>query len=554
MVYSIQTCALVGLDPHPVLCEVDLSCQLPAFILVGLPSSMTQESRERIRAAVQNSGFEWPARKITVNMLPASLPKWGSHFELAMALGILAAEARLADGFRAFALGELSLSGAIRPCGWLPAIATWLKSAAEEVRAETGEPLLLIAHETDLAHLAVAWPEAAQFCELSSATSLAEAFGSMAEASQRLGKGKRVKPKLISARVPVEHASLATLAAVKNEPLGTLAALTAIAGGHHALFAGPHGMGKSMLVRAVCEARPALSELERLERATVLTTFGDLGGSTSEERAVVNMQTSITRAALEGALLNTGQVLPGELTRAHMGILVADELLEFRRDVIEALRQPLDEGIVRLQRAKLRTMLPAKFQFLASTNLCPCGVWGLIRKQCRCSKPKLQAYQQKLSGPILDRFDLVTLVGQRAESERTVNIPSDLVPVVKQLTDPSSWEERLKIARETLGARAAVQHPGAVGGMRAAGQQAVAARTYNDDTATPAELWSQFPCPHASDRGRMKLARVARTIAALMGQRREVLHLRLADLVRSNLQAALRSSLPTEKYPVKPTG
>lgn len=525
MVYSIQTCALVGLDPHPVLCEVDLAKQLPAFTLVGLPSSMTQESRERIRAAVVNAGFDWPSKKITVNMLPASLPKWGSHYELAMALGVLAAEAELPSGFRTFALGELSLSGEIRPCGWLAAIAGWIKNVAEQVRAETGEPLLLVAHESDIAQLSAVWPEAGNACELAGVGALMDAFRAIAEASQRLGKGKKTRHRLVNTPLPAASASFATLAKVKHEPLGTLAALVAIAGRHHCLFAGPHGMGKSMLIRAICEATAPLSEPERVERETVLMTFGDQAMAGS--RPVASLQTSISRAALEGALLNTGQVLPGELTRAHLGLLVADELLEFRRDVIEALRQPLDEGIVRLQRAKLRTVLPAKFQFLASTNLCPCGLWGQTRIICRCPKPRRILYQQKLSGPILDRFDLIVTVGQRTESDRTVEIPGDLIKTVATLIDPAGWEERLGQAR-ALTVTAAAQPP-----------------------ADPAELWSQVPSSKLSDRGKLKLARVSKTLAALLGEERQGKHLRLAQLIRQNLHGVLKEPLPTDKISVK---
>src|SRR5262245_28469575 len=127
MVFAVQSCALVGLEPHIVTCEVDLALQLPTLTLVGLPSSMTQESRERIRAAVANAGFEWPARKVTINMLPASLPKWGSHFELAMALGVLAASTEFQTPFKIMAIGELSLSGEVRPSGWISAVASWIE-------------------------------------------------------------------------------------------------------------------------------------------------------------------------------------------------------------------------------------------------------------------------------------------------------------------------------------------------------------------------------------------------------------------------------------------
>ena len=513
MVFTIQSCALVGLDPYAVVCEVDLSRQLPNFTLVGLPSSMTQESRERIRSAVTNSGFDWPARKITINMLPASLPKWGSHFELGMALGILGVSNELSAAFTIFAVGELSLAGEIRPCGWLSAIGPWLKKMGAQVRAQTGEPMLVIAHEKDIKQVSFGALDLGATCELVGVRDLAGAYAAVLEASGRLGQAG-AKADLYELPVQTLSATpLATLARVQNEPLAVAAALVAIAGRHHALFAGPHGMGKSMLIRAICEAHRPLDEMQAAERATTLTMFGDPGVAGLENPAVY-LQTSISRAALEGALLNSGQVLPGEMTRAHLGILVADELLEFRRDVIEALRQPLEERIVRLQRAKFRAALPAHFQFLASTNLCPCGLWGQNRRPCRCRKPQRDTYQLKLSGPIMDRFDLAVMVGHRVSSSRLTQMPPDLVHTVDELVNPKTWPERLERAAKLL----------AENGV---------------ESASPAELWSQLPLS-VSDRSRVRLARLAKTLAALLGERRELRHLRLALLLRQDLDLALR--------------
>ncbi|MBI3555094.1 MAG: ATP-binding protein [Deltaproteobacteria bacterium] len=518
MVYSIHSCALLGLDPHAVLCEVDLACQLPAFSLVGLPSSLTQESRERIRAAVVNSGFEWPARKVTINLLPANLPKWGSHYELAMALGILGASSERVAPLNVLALGELSLSGAVRPCGWLPAIADWLTKTARLVREKSGEPLLLIAHESDVRTLCMAVPELSALAELCGASSLTEAFCQLSEASGRMlpqsVKQVRFFDTPVSAYAPPR--ALDTLAQVQGEPLGTIAALVAIAGQHHCLFAGPHGMGKSMLIRAICEGSLPLSASADAERAAVLRTFGDSFLNRTDSgplcrRPVVNLQTSISRAALEGALLTSGQVLPGELTRAHLGVLVADELLEYHRDVLEAFRQPLDEGFVRLQRAKFRTVLPARFQLLASTNLCPCG--HTPHKHCRCGQTRRKSYQARLSGPVSDRFDVIVVVGSRNLEVPLIKIPADLRSLVSELSDPKDWEPRL---RNISGAAAS--------------------------DVDPSELWSQVSCG-ATDRGRLKLARVAKTVAALLGQPRSARHLRLAQLLRQDIENALQPGI-----------
>lgn len=529
MVFAVHSCALVGLEPHSVLCEVDLAMQLPTFTLVGLPSSVTQESRERIRAAVVNSGFEWPARKVTINLLPAQLPKWGSHFELAMALGVLGASWDGPMPLNVFALGELSLSGAVKPCDWVLAIGEWLLKTAQLILEKGHEPMLVIAHENDIKQLLAFDSRLSELCELAGVGSLADASRAMLEAHSRIKSNgpQKTRAKLAIAKA---QSDLTTLSQVQDEPLATIAALTAVAGGHHCLFAGPHGMGKSMLIRAICEAMAPLSDQYSALRFAMLRTFGEqfaVWDNTRHTKPTVHLQSSISRAALEGSLLNSGQVLPGELTRAHLGTLVIDELLEFKRDVIEAFRQPLDEGIVRLQRAKFRTALPSKFQLLASTNLCPCGYFGVDRRDCRCTASKRSAYQLKLSGPLMDRFDMMVVLGDRHLELSKSHIPRDLISMVVTLLDPSKWSERLQRSREAEG----------------------------DVTIDPAEFWSQVECS-ASDRGKLKLARVSKTIAALLNEKRNVNHLRMALLLRQDLDLVLRKQLkrPVSGRPIRNIG
>lgn len=524
MVFTVHSCALLGLEPHAVACEVDLACQLPNFSLVGLPSSLTRESRDRVRAAIVNSGFDWPARKVTINLLPASLPKWGSHFELAMALGVLGASLDRPAPLHVLAMGELSLSGEVRPCRWLVSAAAWIRKVSQEILSRNGEPLVLIAHPHDLRELNRAEPSLAQFVELCDAHDLRSANAKLCEALARASsRAPNETPKFSILGVHELHPgeftepSFQRLRQVKNEPLATVAALVAVAGKHSALFAGPQGMGKSMVIGAICEATPELSESQQAERTALLSSFGEgFATRSSLRKPVVALQTSISRAALEGALLESGQVLPGELTRAHLGILVADELLEFRRDVIEALRQPLDEGMVRLQRAKFRTVLPARVQFLASTNLCPCGACG--GSSCSCSETVRKRYQSKLSGPIVDRFDLAVIVGRRTTKVREPQIPRDLEPLVDELLDSKRWDERMKWFRDEA-------------------SYSAADKTGEDD---PATLWSAISTS-ASDRGKLKLSRVSRTIARLLGEPRRVAHLRLALLLRQDLEAQVRA-------------
>lgn len=550
MVFSVQSCALLGIEPHPVLCEVDLSNQLPTFTLVGLPSSLTQESRERIRAAVVNSGLDWPARKITVNLLPANLPKWGSHFELAMALGVLGAAAENREmPVNVFAVGELSLSGHLRACGWLSTVARWLLESARRTLQNVGEPLVLLAHPDDVRQLLAVAPELAHACELCPVETLQASFAALLEARVRLKQTPRLRavPPEPSPPIGVEP-SLKTLAEVQGEPLGVLAALVAIARPHHCLFVGQHGMGKSMLLRAIAEASKPLSDDERRARQGFLGMFGEYFTANGDfPRPTVYLQTSVSRAALEGALLNSGQLLPGELTRAHLGLLVADELLEFHRDVIECLRQPLEEGIVRLQRAKFRTILPASFQFLASTNLCPCGYFATERHECRCGKVRLLDYLRKLSGPLADRFDLIVLIGtgrdgvKRPTRERDdanirrVTVPVDLEARVAALLDPSSWESRLARVWGTQPDRAV---PG-----NALEHGATAQSGASPTALVAVDVGSGAGDGQPSRRGRQKLISVGRTIAALLDEEPALAHVRMAQLLRQDIEYLIRPAL-----------
>lgn len=530
MVSTIQSCALVGLNAHEITCEVNLSSQLPAFTLVGLPSSLTQESRERIRAAIVNSGFDWPARKITINLLPANLPKWGSHFELPMALGILSSLVARPSASpwhkSTMAVGELSLTGAIRPCGWLSLISEWMLQ--QHVR-------ILIAHPDDVEAVAKLSPKLATFCELIGAQSLQDAFQELSQIALRpLALEDQRKPRqATSARnLQTIEPNLELLAKVRGEPIGVAAALIAIAGGHHCLYSGPHGMGKSMIVRAICHGSRPLSQEEHFSRLALRGPFGERISPGSHEfpRPVVCLQTSISRAALEGALMKSGQVIPGELTAAHMGILVADELLELRRDVIEALRQPLDDGFVRLQRAEIRTVLPSQIQLLATTNLCPCGYFGHPRFRCRCQRNRRLSYQRKLSGPLVDRFDLVVVVGK----DRNRRLPNHVVSLLGRLLDPAQWKDQISRVWDTSDSYR---------------------KDYNRG-ASPEDLWSEVSCDF-SDRGRLKAARVSHTIAALLGERRSARHLNLAVLLREDFRAMLDpvnesvvggTNLPTSHY------
>lgn len=512
MFSAIQTCTLVGFEVHPVICEVHLANQLPTFTLVGLASSITQESRERVRSAVVNSGLDWPARKVTINLLPAALPKWGSHFELAMALGVLCAGRMQRP---VFALGELSLSGDVRPCGWVGLAAAHLKKVAKEVIRKNRVKLLVVAAEWDLnslkEHLDA---EALSLLEFQPVQKLGDAFSEL----QKLCSVKLVSSESLesTATAPLsENRDFSVLSRVQNEPLAVVAALCALRKRHHILLAGPQGVGKSMAAQGIAQALLPLQKEEAASRSILHAMFGEAAVDFEKQaRPVIRLQSGVTRQALEGSLLDSGRVLPGELTRAHCGVLVADEFLELHRDVIEALRQPLEEKCVRLSRAKLRTVLPADFQLLATTNLCPCGYLSSTRRKCRCALASARSYLTKLSGPMLDRFDLIVLLGEGLDSERLRERcrNSEVLKRVQWLADSKNWNAGLRASSKNAAAE--------VGNGRI----------------------DLFP-PDTSPRAQQKMLAVAATLADLCSEQMSEAHLGIAALLRTDLDRIVREHL-----------
>ncbi|HRK01324.1 MAG TPA: ATP-binding protein [Oligoflexia bacterium] len=499
MYSAVLTCTLVGFEAHAVVCEVHLANQLPSVTLVGLPSSITQESRDRVRSAIVNSGLEWPARKVTINLSPAMLPKWGSHFELAMALGILLA-GRVPK--KVFAVGELSLSGQVKACGWSGLILPVLR----DVRTVVAHPVDIAEIQNQMSANDVA---KLRWISAENLNQAIEAF-SAAPAVDLSDADLSVDPPAVQVTSP----DYALLKQVTGEPLAVLAALCALKERFHLLLAGSHGVGKSMLARALTLALPPLSETELQSRKTLSAMFGELPfKNNGRARPVISLQSGATKQSLEGSLLDSGRVLPGELTRAHCGVLIVDEFLELRRDVIESLRQPIEEKCVRMSRAKLKTVLPADFQLIATTNLCPCGYLGHARRRCRCGGPSAVRYLTKLSGPMLDRFDAIILMGDpRVESE----LSGPARDLLGWLTNPVHW-------------------PGLF-------ERGPDARSLRNE---PAFLWQDLgeADPGWSPRVREKQLRLARVIATLAGEHRGLpptVYFELANALRADLDWEVR--------------
>jgi magnesium chelatase family protein len=390
----LRSRALAGLAAPEVAVEVHLANGLPSFTLVGLPETEVKEARDRVRAALQNSGFDFPSKRITVNLAPADLPKESGRFDLAIALGILIASSQIKAptlDAHEFA-GELSLSGELRPVRGTLAMCL---SAAGAGRAFVLPQAS--ADEASLVARAVILPAR-----------------SLLEVCAHLNGSTPLAPHVPA--VPPAPTFVPDLAEVKGQAQAKRALEVAAAGGHSLLMSGPPGSGKSMLAQRLPGLLPPMTETEALESAAVHS----LAGSFSAERWAQRPFQAPHHSASAPALVGGGGVpRPGEISLAHHGVLFLDELPEFERRVLEALREPLETGHIRVSRAARRAEFPARFQLVAAMNPCPCGWLGHGSGKCRCTPDQVARYRGKLSGPLLDRIDLMIDVPAVTEAEIT---------------------------------------------------------------------------------------------------------------------------------------
>jgi magnesium chelatase family protein len=386
MLARARTFTIEGLHARAVSVEVDIRPGLPAFAIVGLADAAVREARDRVHAAVLNSGFEFPARRITANLAPGDVPKVGPGFDLALACGVLAASGQIpSERLDTHALfGELSLDGEVRASHGTLAVA--------EATRKAGLDMLVLgparAHEATLVDgLSVGVVE-----RLSSA---ARVLGG--GAPDPLPKSSRIATAEATRQGP-------DLSDVRGRPEAVKALLIAAAGSHNSLLSGPPGMGKTMLAQRLPSILPALERSEAIEVMRIHSVIGRLtGGELLSERPFRAPHHSITTAGLIGGA-RRGWV--GEVVLAHNGVLFLDELSEFARSTLEALRQPLEEGRIAIVRARHSAVYPARFMLMAATNPCPCGYAG-ERERCRCSEADLARHHRRLSGPLLDRIDLL---------------------------------------------------------------------------------------------------------------------------------------------------
>ena len=415
MLATVLSSAVLGIDAYIVKVEVDVADGLPAFNTVGLPDSAIKESRDRVTAAIKNSGYYFPPSRITANLAPADIRKTGSAFDLPIAIGLLAAtdQAEYNSLDNTMILGELALDGSIRSI-------------------QGGLPIALAAKHNGLQHLVLPSENAKE-------AAIVEGLNvypveSLTDTVDFLNSTKVIQPEpptLSYALDRIDSDNLLDMIDVKGQEHVKRAVEVAAAGGHNLIMIGPPGSGKTMIAKRIPSILPTLSIDESLETTKIQSIIGILPSDTP--LVMTRPFRSPHHTISDAGLIGGGAVpRPGEVSLSHNGVLFLDELPEFRRNVLEVMRQPLEDGYVTISRAAASLTYPANFMLVAAMNPCPCGFFSDPNRECKCSSNQIQTYVSRISGPLLDRIDIQVEVPAVKYAELSADVTGERSVVVRQ--------------------------------------------------------------------------------------------------------------------------
>ena len=440
MLATVLSSAMLGIDAYIVKVEVDVAGGLPAFSTVGLPDSAIKESRDRVTAAIKNSGFYFPQTRITANLAPADIRKAGSAFDLPIAIGVMAATNQIVPTSleNAIVLGELALDGSIRGI-------------------QGALPIAIAAKENGIRDLILPAENAREAAIVEDVN--VYPMSSLAEAAAFLNTEKEISPEphTLGTDTHSTHSEAhLDLLDVKGQEHVKRAIEVAAAGGHNLIMIGPPGSGKTMIARRIPSILPRLSIEESLETTKIQSIIGILPSDTP--LVVTRPYRSPHHTISDAGLIGGGNVpRPGEVSLAHNGILFLDELPEFRRNVLEVMRQPLEDRQVTISRAAASLTYPANFMLVAAMNPCPCGFFSDPARDCKCSQNQIQNYVSRISGPLLDRIDIqveVPAVKYAQLADETIGEPS---AIVRERVEAARQVQHQRFAGTTIHANATMQ-------------------------------------------------------------------------------------------------